>query len=279
MKTLIKALVKQVFPGLVLRWRAGKVITSRMDPDLYLLAHFKKYLSELEGGNKFLKYFSKENAAIDVGACGGEYSSVMASIFGRVLSVEPTSELAAVLRKSLPDNCEIFECALGGAPGQVALRVPKIDGHRQHALSTVADHGFEFSNIGVVETVIVPQLTIDQLVAERSLVPSFIKIDVEGYEGKVLDGATKIIDTHKPVLMIEIEKRHNAQFREVFSFLSSRGYVPYHFRSGTLCLSSAALVDESFEHLRSSDISGMMEVLASKKSERYINNFVFLPMS
>jgi FkbM family methyltransferase len=250
-----------------------------MDPDLYLLVHFKKYLSELEGGKRFLKYFSKENSAIDVGACGGEYSCIMASIFGKVLVIEPTSDMAAVLRKSLPGNCEIFECALGGAPGQVALRVPTIDGHRQHALATVADHGFEFSNIGGVETTTVRQLTLDQLAAERNVKPSFIKIDVEGYEGNVLQGSLKVIESYKPVLMIEIEKRHNTQFSEIFTLLSSLGYGPYHFRSGRLCLSGAALVDESFEQLRSSNISGMMEVIASKKSERYINNFVFLPVS
>lgn len=275
----VKALVKNMFPRSVLRWRARKIISGRTDPDLYLLANFKKYLSDCPGGQKFIGHFSAKNTGIDVGACGGEYSIIMAAMFGKVLSVEPTSDMAEVLRKSLPGNCEVIECALGEGLGEVSLRVPKIDGSRMHALATVADHGFDFSNIGMVDTAIVKQLTIDSLVSERNLRPSFMKIDVEGYEGKVLLGSVKVIEAFKPVLMVEIEKRHNKQFMEIFSLLSSCGYVPYHFRAGKLCVSSPSVVEESYEHLRNSEISGMTEVMASRKLERYINNFVFLPMS
>lgn len=278
MTKLIKAFIKDTFPQSVLRWRAHKIISEKMDPDLYLLANFKKYLSNLPETKQFAGNFSASHAGIDVGACGGEYSIVMAAMFGKVLSIEPTSDMAAVLRRSLPGNCEVIECALGETLGEVSLRVPKVDGSRMHALATVADHGFDFSNIGLVDTAVVKQFTIDQLVSERSVRPSFIKIDVEGYEGKVLLGAVKVIETCKPVFMVEIEKRHNKQFREIFSLLNSRGYVSYHFRGGRLCVSGPEVVEESYEHLKKNEVLGMSEVTASKKSEQYINNFVFLPI-
>jgi FkbM family methyltransferase len=275
---LLKTFVKNTFPQSVLRWRAHKIISGRMDPDLYLLANFKQYLSDCHDGQKFIGHFSTRNTGIDIGACGGEYSIIMAAMFGKVLSVEPTSDMVGVLRSSLPDNCEVIECALGEALGEVSLRVPKIDGSRMHALATIADHGFDFSNIGVVDTTVVKQLTIDQIVSERNLMPSFIKIDVEGYEGKVLLGSVKVIEACKPVFMVEIEKRHNKQFGEIFSLLGSYGYVPYHFRAGKLALSGPAVVEESYQHLRRNEISGMTEVRAVKKLEHYINNFVFLPV-
>lgn len=277
MATILKTLIKKGFPHSVLRWRARKILSNKIDPDLYLLANFRRYLAELRDGKPFIARLSKKDTGFDVGACGGEYSVVMAAMFGKVISVEPTPDMAMLLRRSLPGNCEVIECALGDTPGEVFLRVPKIDGSRLHALATVADHGFDFSNIGTVDTALVKQFTIDQLVSERNVIPSFIKIDVEGYEGKVLLGSQKVLKGHRPVLMVEIEKRHNKEFGDIFSFLASFGYVPYHFQGGRLVPSSAATVEEAYAYLMSSEKLGIDEILASKMMEKYINNFVFLP--
>ena len=38
---------------------------------------------------------------------------------------------------------------------------------------------------------------------------SFIKIDVEGHELKVIDGAKETLKKHKPNLLIEIEEKHS----------------------------------------------------------------------
>jgi hypothetical protein len=131
----------------------------------------------------------------------------------------------------------------------------------------------------MIDRTLVAQLILDQMVADRKLVPSFIKIDVEGYEEQVLRGSMEVIGGHKPILMIEIEKRHNTQFRNIFSLLSRRGYVPYHFCHGKFCISGPAVVDESYEYLKESAVSGVTALIRSKNSERYINNFVFLPVS
>jgi hypothetical protein len=63
--------------------------------------------------------------------------------------------------------------------------------------------------------------------------PDFIKIDVEGYEYKVLQGAKNTLRSSKPILFIEIAKtfndRHftNKDFLSIFTFLSSLDYEPY----------------------------------------------------
>ncbi|HZI86508.1 MAG TPA: FkbM family methyltransferase [Pyrinomonadaceae bacterium] len=275
MKTSVKTIIKQTFPKSVLRWKTRTA--RRTDPDLYLLANLKQYLAELPDAEKFSGYFAKQHAGIDVGACAGEYSCVMASIFGRVLSIEPTSDMAMLLRRSLPRNCEVIECAMGDAAAEVRLRVPTKDGRRLQALATVANHGFEFSNVGNVDISAVRQLTVDQLVAERQIKPSFIKIDVEGYEGKVLQGASEVIRSFKPLLMIEIEKRHNPLFREIFSLLSGYGYVPYHFLDQKLCVSGSEVVEEAFEYLERNNVASMKAVTASNVTQQYINDFVFVP--
>src|SRR5215472_7403604 len=169
MLTLAKHLVKRLFPRLFLRLRVKKLLAHRVDPDMYFLANLKKYLSDSHETRDFASYISSKNTAIDVGACGGEYSCIMEGYFKRVLSVEPTSEMASRLRVSLPLHCEVTECALGKTCGEVNLRIPKIANDSMHALATVANHDFDFSNIGTVDIVKVKQTTIDKLASERNL--------------------------------------------------------------------------------------------------------------
>jgi FkbM family methyltransferase len=279
MISLAKQILKRLLPKPALRWRTQKLIASGLEPDLCLLANIRCHLARVKGGERFREYFSKNRTAIDVGACGGEYSCVMARMFGKVLSIEPTADMVSVLRRSLPRNCEIVGCAIGAESGSVSIRVPKIDGVRMNALSTIAGHSFEFSRIDTVDTDVVRQLTIDQLSLERKLEPSFVKIDVEGYEGQVLLGARKTIESCHPVIMIEIEKRHNRGYRDIFSSLGSLGYVPFHFQGGALLPSSPDIVEKAFDYLAGMGTAGMNDVISSKASEKYLNNFIFLPIS
>jgi hypothetical protein len=52
-------------------------------------------------------------------------------------------------------------------------------------------------------------------------VPSFIKLDVEGHESKVLKGALDLITKYKPAIMVEI---HDMKSSEVDPFLKGLGY-------------------------------------------------------
>ena len=99
MSSYLKSVLKKSLPKSALRWRTRKVLNSGMEPDLYLLANMRKHLSGIQGGEKFLDHFSKGQSAIDVGACGGEYSCVMSSMFGKVFSIEPTADMAEWLKK------------------------------------------------------------------------------------------------------------------------------------------------------------------------------------
>jgi FkbM family methyltransferase len=50
----------------------------------------------------------------------------------------------------------------------------------------------------------VPVLAIDDFCAERQVIPSLIKLDIEGMEYDAISGARRTIETHKPVLIISV---------------------------------------------------------------------------
>jgi FkbM family methyltransferase len=248
-----------------------------IDNDLHMLYHLKKYLLMCPDTEKLISYFSRDCSAIDIGACSGEYSYALAKNFQRVLSIEPIPEAILLLKKTLPRNCEVVECAMGEAYGEVCLRIPKVGNHRIGALATAASHDFDFSDIEDVDNITVNKLTLDGIVFEKNLKPSFVKIDVEGYEMNVLHGSIKVIENYKPIFMIEIEKRHNKEYREIFYFFHSKGYDQYYFRNNKLCALNHDVVNESYEYLRNSGVSGVSGIINSGFLENYVNNFLFLP--
>jgi hypothetical protein len=74
------------------------------------------------------------------------------------------------------------------------------------------------------EPVRVPTATLDDAVTSRGLTPTFIKVDVEGGELEVLDGAEETL-AHRPVLLVEVTDETAA---DVAARLA--GYVPHEVR-------------------------------------------------
>jgi FkbM family methyltransferase len=103
----------------------------------------------------------------------------------------------------------------------------------------------ECAESGEQRTTLVNVTTIDQFFGRVSRktganstecgVPNFVKIDVEGHELAVLEGARRTLETHRPTLLIECEARHrpDGDVRSVFDFLKSVGYTGSFFCYGS----------------------------------------------
>lgn len=141
----------------------------------------------------------------DVGANRGLFTYWLLKRGARVLAFEPNPSLVHILRLRFGKHIargdvRIFETALSDAAGETVLHVPEGLG----PLATI--DGNLVSQIGVrVDHLRVPLARLDALATGDV---SFIKVDVEGHEAKVLEGAAGLLAAHRPTLLIEAEERH-----------------------------------------------------------------------
>lgn len=129
---------------------------------------------------------------VDVGANIGYYMLLAEQAIGatgKVICIEPSSENLPELRRAIAinslKNVTLHEVALGDHEGDVGLHAGINSG---------------VSDVGSASYT-VPLRRLDQLVQEPV---HFLKIDVEGYEGQVLAGASALLSKFKPILFLEL---------------------------------------------------------------------------
>jgi FkbM family methyltransferase len=174
---------------------------------------------------------TKGKLAIDIGASIGVYTSELAKYAARVVAFEPNPRLADFARQVLSSNVEVKNVALSAANVETTLRIP-LD-RRNSTIDDLAT--VEPKNVlhfDAVASVRVMTRRLDDFGFENC---GFIKIDVEGHEEAVLDGAMRLIETQKPILMIEIDDGLNpGSFFRVDEQLRRLNYKAYHFVDGHL---------------------------------------------
>jgi FkbM family methyltransferase len=161
----------------------------------------------------------------DIGANLGLFSFAAAATAGpqgSVLAVEPDTTLVGLLRRTAASNCRYGEVDVMPVAVADALTVGRFNiARRNRSTSHLA--GFGTSQTGGVRSIqLVPTVTLNWLAANFRR-PDVIKIDVEGAEMQVLDGAADVL-RDAPVLICEVAG-HNAE--AVTDLLMSYGYTLY----------------------------------------------------
>jgi FkbM family methyltransferase len=184
------------------------------EPVLFFSATGRGVTEELEpNGFTRIKNCVHEGALVlDIGANLGMYSLMIARWVGgtgKVFAFEPVPATAAKLRKHVELNAlaaqvEVIQAAVGDVEGEVLFSAFEDDRHGHSSVASAASAG--------CPTLTVPVTTVDRFCQSRGLRPSFLKIDVEGYESHVLDGAKRTINCHKPTLLIETHPQFWPQF-------------------------------------------------------------------
>ena len=193
---------------------------------------------------------------VDVGAYRGRYTAAMVRAGADVVAIEANPSLSTGLaRAAKGQGVQVVRAAAGDADGQLArLTIPR---GRDPGFGTLrpvdGDRSFE-----------VPTVTLDRVLAGRE--PSLIKIDVEGAEFKVLDGARGALASNGLGLIVEVEERHLGMgVKEALDYILHR----FGFRA-VLGLSATRIHDVGSLSLDA--ISDGVD------TDLYVNNFLLVSM-
>lgn len=171
---------------------------------------------EPERQSELVRLIGKGDVVRDVGANVGFYAllaGVLAGQEGRVLAFEPVAENVAILRRHLSLNdletrVEVVEAAVADKSGI-----------RHFSAGEYRATG-KLDRAGQIEVRVV---SLDEMMAEGRLPRvDVIKIDVEGAELEVLEGAKEVLTRYRPRLVVEL---HNPEMdRKCPEFLRQLGY-------------------------------------------------------
>lgn len=149
----------------------------------------------------FIHYCRTGMQFLDVGAHYGLFA-LAAHRFGgssaRVVCVEASPKAAQILRANLDANevrnVSLLNIAMGASDGSLEM------------LSTGPPGSDYFVSVptGRSDTVPVRQLTMHSVLCETRLLPTHVKMDVEGFEDDVIAGALNVLKEHHPILFLEL---------------------------------------------------------------------------
>lgn len=223
---------------------------------------YNRLRGTLEEEMRILRFIIQNNdLVIDVGGNRGIYAYHFWKLGARVEVFEPNPKCAALLNtwSDGKPSVHVHTAALSNCSGSANLHIPCDDSGLEHDASASIENT-EFSKAR-------DQLvTLQTLDSYRFKNVNMIKIDVEGHEFSVIEGAAATLISSRPALLVEIEQRLNGRpISEVFAKILSFGYQGYYMMSGKL------LSVENFNVASHQS----MESFDSSKGQ-YINNFLFL---
>ncbi|HEX7008042.1 MAG TPA: FkbM family methyltransferase [Alphaproteobacteria bacterium] len=172
---------------------------------------------------------------IDIGAHVGYFTALasrLAGPEGSVVAFEPTPRTRAELTVNVAgcDNVTIVPKAAWDGPARLTLTdfgwlrssfnsvvAPRIRGNPRH------------------ERIEVEAIAVDDWLAANNVVPSFIKIDAESAEYRILQGLKRTIERHRPIFSIEVGDYNLPgvpSSAELVGSLLDRGYTAWQYHDG-----------------------------------------------
>ena len=167
-----------------------------------------------------LHLLRKGDLFVDIGANIGSYTILACASGARCISFEPgpaADSLAANVRfNNLSSRVELRRSAVGSAIGEVRFTP---DEDTLNHVATSADSS---------KAIVVPLTTLDAALDGR--IPTVIKIDVEGFEKEVLDGAQRTLnDTSLLAVIVETNgsgARYGSSDADLHQRLTAAGLAP-----------------------------------------------------
>jgi len=197
----------------------GRETTLRLPPwnRQFSPLYFSRYAEGYETivARSLAAHLPDDGVLVDVGSNWGYFPLLFASretFHGRILAFEPVpstfADLAAVIAQAgLEPWVEIRQAAVGNADGEATMHIPR---HSGLARMETRGRGIQ-----------VPLLRLDSLGLDRLDV---LKVDVEGHELEVFEGARETLRRLGPVIVFESGVGQAERWMPPLTFLEESGY-------------------------------------------------------
>lgn len=230
-------------------------------PGLYIRYLVAKAYLKGEAELRLVRFLADpERTSLDVGANKGVYSFVLKRHSRHVVAFEPNPKIRAVLCRWAQTQIEVLPFALADKSGPTELRIPQGARGYSNQRGTLSD-AHKNANDGIVE---IEARRLDDL-AFRDI--GFVKIDVEGFEREVVEGARETLLRERPRLLIEIEEYHTKRPIEGdLAFVEGLGFTGYFLKDHKV-LTPLSEFDPEAHHRKSRE----------RDRAHYVYNFIFLP--
>jgi FkbM family methyltransferase len=206
----------------VLRSADGRHAARRWKPFTVPMFHLARALAA-EG--------VRPRTIVDGGANVGQFARAAVETFAdaRVICFEPLPDVAATLRANLADctRVTVHECALGDADGTVAFR-RNVSSPSSSVLPLGEAAARSFPELSEAELLDVPVCRLDTVLRDERLDgPVLLKLDLQGYELRALDGAAETLPRMEHVLLeTSFTGTYDGEplFAEVYTYMEDHGF-------------------------------------------------------
>jgi len=170
-------------------------------------------------------------SVIDVGANVGQFAIAALRLLQpqRLDAFEPLSDAVVALQRHLgaEPGVIIHPVALGASPGELSFHV-NAHSHSSSLLPLAEPHRTAFPTARAVSEVGVRVRTLDEELSGADLpTPILLKVDVQGYERWVLDGAPATLGrTQWVILELSFRPMYEGEppFLDMVEYMSARGF-------------------------------------------------------
>jgi FkbM family methyltransferase len=174
-----------------------------------------------------VEFGKQESTVWDIGANLGYFTFAVAARIGakgQVLAIEPDPWLVALLRRSAsiqPQTSAAVDVIPAAAANRLDIRTFYVSDFAR-STSHLKGFGGPLASVARSEQNVLT-VSLDWL-AERYPAPQLLKIDVEGAEVEVLQGALDLISTNRPIVICEVSSENTRDFLSIMKRLNYKLY-------------------------------------------------------
>ena len=166
---------------------------------------------QVEQRNASLKYVTSYRTALDIGSNVGQWTRPLAKVFDQVLCFEPNPNFRECFRKNISET-NVILYPYGLSSHEHTAQQGKTDTHLNHKVGDIQPRE------GDIQCRPLDSFSITEL--------DYVKIDVDGFEVPLLQGARRTLTNNSPIINIEMKRRKRpVTTRMATEILKELGYA------------------------------------------------------